>query len=1026
MKVSEIVDGARVICAGRAEYRPRISIVTPTYCRNAEGLLRHCIDSAAVQTFDDFEHIIIDDGSTDGSEGVLKDAALRDDRIVYIRHDKNSGLPGVRTNEGIMRARGDAIAFLFDDNVFTPDFLEKAWAKLEATGADVVVTNVEMLTVQGDPFFLGGWPQTIEMLRNLNTIPNGGVLVRRSFFDRVGLYDPHLLMRRVCDWDLWLRAFRLGAKIVHLDTVSAIESGLVSPNSLGNTIAWDLKITYAYMMDEPRFQSRSMALRPENIGEFDVLDPEPFFRYIRNSSEWLETVKTFYEPFYTRRAKLGLGAHLSNRDSVQTPPKWFSGASTTRQHRVMVVSNATTPWVANWLDVLRADPTLIVLHSPEWNIYGFRPQDMDLLLLFDCCYAAMPSFVEAYRKAGVTVVYIAGAGLSAPEDAPQAMPDPRHFARNKYAQATFGDYVYYAQPSVLPSSEQRKHGAILAQLATVFVGTEQAYRSLGATCLRVDMPELVQPEWAQVVPERMEARYTIAYDLPRSVVVDADEYIVPPVDSEHSDSAQVPNERASWESLGALVQVREGARIAIAPEVYEELSANERFALGTLADRHDVEVVSIDQKQLRIDRPQADLVNAWLRDFSKTVMSLRGKALDCPAAVFLNSEMFSGSEAYGCSLAKHLATLGLPVRVFVPDTHHYASDSGRETINAWLARNGIGPVQSAPYRPGAEILHADEHTREEERRRLAEFMDELDASVVVCSGFMPVFALGENRPYRLFMTLFQPSAYDMPDIAFLRGRVDGIFSDCEWSMRYLSRIFEGHARVLRTALPLDPSEATESVQPAQPLPDPGGLVRIAIGGTLQPRKRQLEAVRAAAILFNEGFDIELNIYGYALAILKDYVDEIDKTIERSGLSGRVRRHGLAPLAEIAANNDVILSASLDESLPQTLLELMRCGLIGAGVLSGGIDEVLLDGETGFLTRDSSAEGVAQVLRRALLERENWPAVRARAQALLATDYSYESARFVLADALLQGHPLETHVASRRSQRVNAPAQEANA
>src|SRR4051794_2235791 len=108
MKVSEIIADAQVISAGRLRYKPRISVVTPTYCRNAEGLLLRCLDSAATQSFADFEHIIVDDGSTDGSQGVLTDAALRDDRIVYIRHEKNSGLPGVRTNEGIMRARGDA------------------------------------------------------------------------------------------------------------------------------------------------------------------------------------------------------------------------------------------------------------------------------------------------------------------------------------------------------------------------------------------------------------------------------------------------------------------------------------------------------------------------------------------------------------------------------------------------------------------------------------------------------------------------------------------------------------------------------------------------------------------------------------------------------------------------------------------------------------------------------------------------------------------------------------------------------
>src|SRR5215213_2044619 len=115
MKVSDVSSGARVASPGRAYHRPKVSIVTPTYCRNAEGLLTRCLESAMAQSFADFELIVIDDGSSDGSEFTIRDAAFRDDRLVYVRHDRNSGLPAIRTNEGVMRARGDAVAFLFDD-----------------------------------------------------------------------------------------------------------------------------------------------------------------------------------------------------------------------------------------------------------------------------------------------------------------------------------------------------------------------------------------------------------------------------------------------------------------------------------------------------------------------------------------------------------------------------------------------------------------------------------------------------------------------------------------------------------------------------------------------------------------------------------------------------------------------------------------------------------------------------------------------------------------------------------------------
>ena len=93
MKVSEVIgDDARVFTKSDAGRKPRISIITPTYRRNAEGLLAACLQSALDQTFTDFEHIIVDDGSSDGTEETVLRLAEQDNRIVYVRHDRNSGL----------------------------------------------------------------------------------------------------------------------------------------------------------------------------------------------------------------------------------------------------------------------------------------------------------------------------------------------------------------------------------------------------------------------------------------------------------------------------------------------------------------------------------------------------------------------------------------------------------------------------------------------------------------------------------------------------------------------------------------------------------------------------------------------------------------------------------------------------------------------------------------------------------------------------------------------------------------------
>ncbi|OAJ51516.1 hypothetical protein A6V36_15945 [Paraburkholderia ginsengiterrae] len=1000
MKVSQIISNARVISAGRSRYKPKISVVTPTYCRNGEGLLLRCLDSAAIQSFTDFEHVIIDDGSTDGSQAVLTDAALRDDRIVYIRHDKNSGLPGVRTNEGIMRARGDAIAFLFDDNVFAPDFLEKAWHKLETSNADVIITNVEMLTKQGNAFMLGGWPQTIEMLRNLNTIPNGGVLVRRSFFDRFGLYDPHLMLRRVCDWDLWLRALRLGARFAYLDTVSAVEHGLVSPNSLGNTVAWDVKAVYGYMMDERRFAERSATLTPERIVDVDVLDPTPFFPYLRNSGEWLEVVKTFFEPF-ARRLSADPAKVLTNRQSFAMPSTWFEKSEGPQRRRVLIVSNVTNAWVATWLAELRNDPALIVLNTPEWNLSAFRPDDTDVLMVFDGSYVSAAYQIEAFRDAGVPVIYLAGDGVGSEEHAVKQGVDPRDFLQNKDVATTFGGYAFFAQPQATMNSQQLGVAMQIAAASMAVVGSASAYEALGASCPHI-VPRLTEGAWDGLDDAAAPVQADATYDLPSGVVPGALEQVMPPTHRPPTGgTANTKALRSSWESLSALVQVRHNTRIAISASSYDELSAFERFGISATAVRNGVEIVATNGRTLKVDPQACSAIGNWMRSYVRIASMHRGNTGAPTMAVFLHSEMFSGSEVYGLGLARNLSLLGADVRVYIPEEHKYGADSGLSEINSWLERHGLKPVERAPYTAGAVFLHLDQERRDAETEQLDTFIRERGIGVVICSGFMPVFAVdATRRSYRVYQALFQPSAYDdIADLSYLRGRVDGILSDCEWSLSHFARVSEVPSRVVRTSLPLNEAVAT----PVRTQPQwASGPVRIAIGGTLQPRKRQLEAVLAVSALRDAGYDVELNIYGYALSVLDAYVRQIDEQIEKLHLESRVRRCGLVQLGEIAANNDIILSASLDESLPQTLLELLRCGLVGAGVLSGGIDEILTDSVTGYLTHDASVDGIAAVLKRAIDDRANWPDLIRETQVILARDYVRESTSNALVTLLFEG------------------------
>lgn len=100
--------------------RPQISVIVPVY--NSAKWLGRCVDSIMAQTFGDFELLLIDDGSTDGSADFCDSYAARDARISVL-HKANGGVSSAR-NEGIALSRGEYITFVDSDDWLEPDYLQ--------------------------------------------------------------------------------------------------------------------------------------------------------------------------------------------------------------------------------------------------------------------------------------------------------------------------------------------------------------------------------------------------------------------------------------------------------------------------------------------------------------------------------------------------------------------------------------------------------------------------------------------------------------------------------------------------------------------------------------------------------------------------------------------------------------------------------------------------------------------------------------------------------------------------------------
>jgi glycosyltransferase involved in cell wall biosynthesis len=190
---------------------PRVSVLLTCY-----NHLRHlpaAVESVRAQTYRDWEIVAIDDASTDGSREWLREN-LTDAALVL--NEKNLGTYA-SLNEGLVRARGDLVAILNDDDLWAPTKLERQVALLDAY-PEVGLVHTDGGFIDGEGRSLGGAPlgfdfprtETGDVLLALlyqNKIIASAVLARRALIDDCGGFDPAYFGSG--DWAMWLRIAEL-------------------------------------------------------------------------------------------------------------------------------------------------------------------------------------------------------------------------------------------------------------------------------------------------------------------------------------------------------------------------------------------------------------------------------------------------------------------------------------------------------------------------------------------------------------------------------------------------------------------------------------------------------------------------------------------------------------------------------------------------------------------------------------------------------------------------------------------------
>lgn len=191
---------------------PRVSVIVPAY--NYANYLGDCVRSLSEQSYQNWECIIVDDGSTDGTPDVCARLARDDARVRFLRQ-RNSGLSAAR-NAGIRVAIGEFLQFLDADDLLERDKLraQVAWFDKIAS-CDIVVGNAAFF-MDGVLEQLREWP-VVPALQELplSTLVEGNAcvvnaaLVRRRVIASVGYFDETLVAHE--DWDFWLRCAISGA-----------------------------------------------------------------------------------------------------------------------------------------------------------------------------------------------------------------------------------------------------------------------------------------------------------------------------------------------------------------------------------------------------------------------------------------------------------------------------------------------------------------------------------------------------------------------------------------------------------------------------------------------------------------------------------------------------------------------------------------------------------------------------------------------------------------------------------------------
>uniref|UniRef100_Q01R65 Glycosyl transferase, family 2 n=1 Tax=Solibacter usitatus (strain Ellin6076) TaxID=234267 RepID=Q01R65_SOLUE len=971
---------------------PSVSVILPTYCRGDNGLLKRAIESVLSQTFQSFELILMDDGSTDSTAEIISSYVKVDDRVIHVRHDNNSGLWALRMNEGLLMARGEFCAYQFDDDRWTEAALATLVGELRENTNFGIAYGLCKCTLDGKEIVLGG-PFNYSQLVAGNFIANNSVVNRRTVFERLGGYDMHLVMRRLADWDLWLRWGRHAAFLSLDETVSFVEAGRA--DSVGKTVPADLTVVRSQIGLD-----RTAGLRPEALKSYiiDGLDHLKHLGQSKVDAVWREQAA----PYLSRFRHIWPAAR---------PPK------TRPLHVLSVKAHFDTTvdiMIGNYAEVLAADFAFTFV--PQSQVDEAMIRCVDILLLYRAidqqaeqlaefarqhgkpviylmdddlttiheiseefcylapgtpCYLALQSLI---RGADLVITYSAAVKESVEELNPRNIVLETNIRRERLAAARSG-LSHHAETGRRPvmigfagGAARREEFAVLWQAIVEVsrqLGTNVEFEFWGFTPDGLDQLHS---------PYRCEP-FTFSYDeyLDRLTSRGFDVMITPLFGEKRAKRGKCPIKFLEFTAAGALGVYSDVEPYRAVVDGLTGIKCENTVEAWTAALLRAASLPYSERKAMVaraiecVDREFTTEVQAPRLAAALEAAVLHGLLHRAPSgkprvAYFCHSPYLGGAENHllrhaalsqafqfepllvlpsGVSAmveeVQHRATaLGIPI-AYLPLTVETEIDVSREldepaiaAIMRWLRQNRISLVHSV-------ILMRE--VGEASRR------------------------LGIPHAASIYATASQGRAGVF--------HCDVVHSDSLLYANRWSTVLDAPAQRILAHVPDEYFEAGTNAAAA---PNAGGALTFGIFGTLQPRKGQLQAIEAIGLLRKQcDTVIRLRLYGYD-HFFPDYLASCREMAERYGVSDRVSFPGfVTDTAKALRDVDAVICASDWDSLPQAILEAMAAGRLVIAPAVGGIPEVV-SRSTGILMPDNTAVSICRALTEALrLSPGNWSA-----------------------------------------------------